>query len=71
MSHSYKFSYSAHHFDHAEGHIFIDKPGACTVTLTGASSMSQDELNDLGEMIVKLLNKSNPMYKSQYNILGG
>lgn len=71
MSHSYKFSYSPHQFDHAEGHIYIDKPGACTVTLTGASSMSQDELNDLGEMIVKLLNKTNPMYKSQYNILGG
>lgn len=68
---TYKFSYSKHYQDHAEGHIYIDKPGACTITLTGAASMEQSELDDLGELIVKLLNKNNPVHKSQYNLLGG
>jgi hypothetical protein len=71
MAHTYKFSYSPHNFEHAEGHIYIDKPGACTITLTGAHLMEQKELDDLAEYIVRLLNKSNPMHKSQYNLLGG
>ena len=70
-THTYKFSYSKHYRDHAEGHIYIDKPGACTITLMGAASMDQQELDDLGELIVKLLNKNNPVHKSQYNLLGG
>ncbi len=50
-----KFTYSRHYREHAEGHIYIDKPGACTVTLTGAASMPQEELDELAELIVKLL----------------
>lgn len=67
-THTYKFSYSKHHLDHAEGHIYIDNPGACTITLTGAASMEQAELDELGELIVRLLNGNK---KSEYNILGG
>jgi len=66
-----KFTYSRHYREHAEGHIYIDKPGACTVTLTGAASMPQEELDELAELIVKLLNKNNPAHKSEYNLLGG
>ena len=49
-------SYSKHHKDYAEGHIFLKKEGACTITLTGAASMSQKELDDFGKIIVKALN---------------
>jgi hypothetical protein len=65
-----KFTYSRHYYSHAQGHIYIDKPGACTVTLTGAASMPQEELDELAELIVKLLNK-NDLPKSEYNLLGG
>lgn len=74
---SKKYSYSKHHRDHAEGHIYIDKPGACTINLQGAYSMTQEELDALGEKIVDLLNgdekKNKPKKpkKSEYNILGG
>lgn len=43
-----KTKYSPHHRDHAEGHLFIDKKGACTITLTGAAAMSQEELDRFG-----------------------
>ena len=66
-----KFSYSKHYREHAEGHIYIDQPGACMVILTGAASMTQEDLDDLGELIVKLLNKYNPAHRSEYNLLGG
>lgn len=69
-----KYSYSKHHRDHAEGHIFIDKPGACTINLEGAYSMTQEELDALGEKIVELLNQEEAKKapkKNKYNILGG
>jgi hypothetical protein len=71
--HTYKFSYSKHHSWWAEGHIYIDKPGACTIHLQGAYSMTQEELDALGERIVKLLNKDEERQskKSKYNLLGG
>lgn len=53
-----KYTYSKHYKNFPEGHIFIEKEGACTVTLTGAASMTQDELDELGEKIVNLLNES-------------
>lgn len=50
--------YSPHNFDdRAEGHLFIHKRGACTITLTGAASMSQEELNEWGTLIASLLNQ--------------
>ena len=48
-------TYSPHYYDHAEGHIFINKPGACTITLTGAASMTQDELDRYGELFALAL----------------
>lgn len=50
--------YSPHYVeDRAEGHLYIEKRGACTITLTGASSMSQEELNEWGTLIASLLNQ--------------
>lgn len=50
-----KTQYSPHHRDHAEGHIFLEKDGPCTITLTGAASMSQAELDAYGEICAKAL----------------
>ena len=50
-------TYTKHHRDDPEGHIFLDKEGACTITLTGAAAMAQDELDYWGEVIACLLNR--------------
>lgn len=55
-----KWTYSGHHFNgEAKGHIFLghDKKGASVIELTGAASMTQDELNKLGELIVAKVNQ--------------
>lgn len=52
-----KVTYSRHYFDQPEGHIYLDKPGACTITLTGAAAMSQDELDKYGKIIARALAK--------------
>lgn len=61
--HNWKFT--GHHRDEAEGHIFLGhaKDGACTITLTGAASMSQEELNELGELIVSSVNSASKRNK--------
>lgn len=54
-----KWKYSGHHFkNEARGHIFLghNKKGAVTISMQGAGSMSQKELNSLGEKIVKAVN---------------
>ena len=52
-------TYKKHyHNDYAEGHIYLDKEGACSITLEGAASMSQDELDKYGEIMAEALNKS-------------
>jgi|TARA_Y100000296_G_scaffold8585_1_gene10117 hypothetical protein len=51
-------TYHKHHGDDPEGHIYLDKEGACTITLEGAASMSQDELDSYGEIMAEALNKS-------------
>jgi hypothetical protein len=54
-----KVTYSRAYRDHAEGHIYLDKPRqaghACTIQLTGAASMSQDELDGYGETMARAL----------------
>ena len=50
--------YQKHYNDYPEGHIYLDKEGACTITLEGAASMSQDELDKYGEIMAEALNKS-------------
>ena len=49
-------TYSKHYKDFAEGHIFLDKEGACTLTLKGASSMSQEQLDKYAKIMTKALN---------------
>ena len=58
-------TYKKHyHDDYAEGHIYLDKEGACTITvratisLDGAAAMSQEELDSYGEIMAEALNKS-------------
>lgn len=50
-----KAVYTKHHFNHPEGHISLDKPGPCTITLQGAAAMSQEELDYYGEIVAKAL----------------
>ena len=49
-------TYKKHGYDHAEGHIYLDKEGACTITLEGAASMAQDELDLYGNIMAKAIN---------------
>ena len=63
-------TYKKHYNDYPEGHIYLDKEGrmvggnsgiqyrACTITLEGAASMSQDELDSYGEIMAEALNRS-------------
>ena len=51
-------TYGKHYQDFAEGHVFLDKEGACTITLTGAASMSQEELDKYAEIMTKALNQN-------------
>jgi len=51
-------TYTKHHRDGPEGHIYLDKEGACTITLEGAASMTQDELDAFAEHMVEGLNRS-------------
>ena len=53
-----KSVYSPHYKTYAEGSIFIDKEGACTITLTGAASMSQKELDVYGALFAEALNEA-------------
>ena len=41
-----------------EGHIYLDKQGACTITLTGAASMPQHELDHYGRIMADALSVS-------------
>ena len=49
-------TYRKHGYDHAEGHIYLDKEGACTITLEGAAAMSQAELDVWGKKMASSLN---------------
>jgi hypothetical protein len=53
---NYNVTYHGHYFDdRVEGHLYIEKEGACTITLTGAASMTQTELNEWGRRIAHIL----------------
>lgn len=59
MSEGKEFAtYGKHYKDFAEGHVFLDKEGACTITLTGAASMSQEELDKYAKIMTKALNQN-------------
>lgn len=51
-------SYSRHYFHDARGHVYIDKPGACTITLVGAADMTQTELDHYGELFASAIRDS-------------
>jgi len=60
MKQGKKFAtYSRHYKSDAQGHIFLNKEGACTIGLTGAASMSQEVLDVYGELMAEALNKVN------------
>jgi hypothetical protein len=50
-----KTRYSQHYKDYPEGHIFLEKAGPCIITLQGAASMSQKELNSYGKICAQAL----------------
>ena len=50
-------TYSRHYKDTAEGHIFLQKKGACTITLEGAMAMTQKELDKFAKIMVNALNE--------------
>ena len=50
-------TYLKHYKDDAEGHICLGQDLACTITLKGAASISQDELDRYGEVMAEALNK--------------
>jgi len=45
-----KMTYHRHFTEEAKGHIFIEKSGSCTITLTGAAAMTQEELDKYGRL---------------------
>ncbi len=45
-----RMEYTQHYKEESQGSIFIEKSGACNITLTGASGMSQNELNEYGKL---------------------
>lgn len=50
-----KVTYHPHYKVFSEGHLYFDKPGACTVSLMGAASMSQTELDAIGSQVADVL----------------
>ena len=58
MEDNMKVTYRKHHRDNPEAHLFLDnKEGACTITLQGSVSMSQEELDYYGEAMAEALSK--------------
>ena len=55
-----KATYRKHHFNYPEAHIFFDGKescSACSITLKGSVSMTQDELDRYGKVMAEALNK--------------
>jgi hypothetical protein len=55
-----KAKYNQHHYPHPAGHIYLHKKGACTIGLTGAVAMTQEELNFYGEIMAEALANMTP-----------
>jgi hypothetical protein len=54
-----KVRYRPHCFEHPEGHIFLDCEGPCTITIQGAASMPQSELDEYGRLFASILSTMN------------
>ena len=52
-----KASYKRHYKDDSQGHIFLNKDGACSINLVGAASMTQEELDFYGEIFANAVSK--------------
>jgi hypothetical protein len=50
------WKYTPHFKDDAQGHIFSKKEGKLICNIIGASSTSQDKLNDYGQLICEAVN---------------
>lgn len=58
MKKDWKFIYSKHYRDMAEGHIFIEnKENACTIGLLPSFSMKQSELDEIAEFMCEAVNE--------------
>ena len=55
-----KVRYTPHHRVDAQGHLYIDKPGACCINLRGAAAMSQEELNFWAGLMAERLSNLTP-----------
>jgi len=55
-----KWKYSPHYRDYAEGHFFIKayEGETFTINIIGNMSMSQTELDNLAEFMLKSINKN-------------
>ena len=60
-----KVAYSKHYRENAEGHIFMDKPGAVTIGLTGAASMTQEELDFYGGIMADAIKNMTPEQRKE------
>lgn len=60
-------TYTPHHRDTAEGHIFLGhgKVGAVTIGLVGAASMTQKELDFYGKIIAEALRNLSPSQQDE------
>ena len=58
-------TYTGHYRDNAEGHIHLDKEGACTIRLQGAASMPQNELDRYGKIMAEAINLFGPVKLSK------
>jgi hypothetical protein len=58
--------YVKHYKDDAEGHIFLDKSGACTITLIGAAAMPQNDLDRYGTIMAEALQKDHEQSKKNF-----
>lgn len=60
-----KVVYSPHFRNDAQGHIYLDKPGACTVNLSGSNAMSQAELDFYAGIMAQALKDMTPEQQRQ------
>lgn len=59
-------TYHRHYFDHAAGHVCLDKTkGAFVIHLEGAAAMKQEELDFYGELLVSAINNMTPEQRRQ------
>lgn len=57
-------TYTPHYKIDSEGHIFIgNTSGGCTITLTGAAAMTQEQLDKYGKLFANALKMETVLHK--------